>query len=137
MAWPRRPEREVTIITGIVNEWPADVGPTTPAVMRPAVWVSTSGSPFRRTILDAADPTAGLDGAAMDVAATGDGFVAVGSAGAGSIGLAWYSTDLTNWTKITVATPRADQDVSTQNGLWAVVGRSDGTLPALASSTPR
>lgn len=126
---------EVTIITGIVNEWPTDVGSTTPVVMRPAVWVSTSGSPFRRTILDTGDPAAGLDGAAMDVAATGDGYVAVGSAGASSIGLAWYSTDLTNWTEITVATPREDPDVSTQNGLWAVISRSDGTLLAVGDGT--
>ena len=126
---------EVTIMTGIVNEWPTDVERDTPADMRPAVWVSTAGSPFRRTILATGDLAPGVDGAALDVAAGNDGYVAVGSADTGSTGLAWHSSDLTNWTMVTVASPAAAPDGPSQNGLYAVISRSDGTLLATGSGT--
>ncbi len=129
---------EVTIITGMVNDWPAGAGPDEPAVMRPAVWVSTAAGPFRRTILDTnttASVTSGNEaaGVVMDVAATSSGYVAVGSGDGGSTGLAWTSTNLSDWTVVSFG--HASTNTPAQNGLRTIVSRSDGTLLAAGDGT--
>lgn len=98
------------------------------AAPRPAVWTSTSGAPFRRSLLPPS--TRGTSAShAYDLTALETTFVVVGGTDDGQIGMAWTSTDLDSWAASTVTDP-ASSGVAA--GLWSIATTVDGR--ALAGS---
>jgi len=108
------------VIVGAVNTWSdASTGASGPI---PAVWVSRGGTPFSRRLLpDETGRTAG--GYAHDIAATDDGYVAVG--GADGLTRAWFSEDLDTW-GVGVVTDPDPLGPSGAGAMWTVAA-ADGT----------
>jgi hypothetical protein len=122
---------DTVVITGAVNDWSDTAVPLTP---RPAMWTSTAGSPFRRTLMPIA--TAGrAEGYVFDVAAIGSGFAAVGSDG-GRGGLAWTSPDLRTWTPAPLSETPAIAGETILANLWSLAVGADGALVAGGSTSP-
>ena len=126
------------VVTGTFNDHADQADPEAPASMRPAIWVSTDGAPFVRTLLRSADVTTGPSAAVMDLVSTGSGYVAVGAAGDPSAALAWTSPDLVDWSTvaITSAKPASGTEDAASPLLWDVEMLPDGTLLA-AGTGPR
>jgi hypothetical protein len=118
---------DVVVVSGVVNDRVDQFAPDSPPSMRPAVWVSSAGAPFARTLLGFGDGSTSPSAAAMDVVSTdAGGYVAVGVAGDPASAVAWISPDLLGWSAVTVA----------PGLLWDVERLPDGTLLA-AGAGPR
>lgn len=116
------------VITGAVNEYPT--GPDQAVVVRPALWVSEGGEPFRRALLPLgpemlADSPRGAW--SFDATQTLEGYAVVGGAADGSEPLAWTSSDLVTWTPSTIP---VTTDAADRQSLWSVAMAPDGTLLA-------
>ena len=117
------------VVTGTFND---HADPEAPASMLPAIWVSTDGAPFVRTLLGSSGASTSPSAAVMDLVSTGSGYVAVGGAGDPSAALAWTSPDLVDWSTVTItsANPASDAEDATSRRLWDVEMLPDGTLLA-------
>jgi hypothetical protein len=82
-----------TLVAGGENAW---------GEVRPRLWFSDDGEAWQSVDGGAGGPfDATGDESIRDIAAVGDGFVAVGSAGGeGQDGAAWFSPDGTSWTRV-------------------------------------
>ena len=82
-----------TLVAGGENAW---------GEVRPRLWFSDDGEAWHSVDGGAGGPfDATGDESIRDIAAVGDGFVAVGSAGGeGQDGAAWFSPDGTSWTRV-------------------------------------
>ena len=119
------------VVTGVFNDWAGQVGPDAQLTMIPAIWVSTDGAPFVRTLLGSNDGSTGA-AAVMDMVSTGSAYVAVGTAGDPSTALAWTSRDLAEWSTVTVASGESASgaEPARPRQLWDVEALPDGALLA-------
>jgi hypothetical protein len=126
------------VVTGMFNDRADQADPEAPASMLPAIWVSTDGAAFVRTLLRSADVSTGPTAAVMDLVSTGSGYVAVGAAGDPSAALAWTSPDLVDWSTVAITSgmPASDAEDAASSLLWDVEMLPDGTLLA-AGTGPR
>ncbi len=127
------------VVTGVFNDWADQSGPDQSVRMVPAIWVSTDGASFVRTLLGSSDGSTGPSAAVMDVASNGSGYVAVGTAGDPPDGLAWSSPDLVEWSTVIVAGESklgSEVDDLTSRSVWDVVALPDGTLLAAGDGHP-
>jgi nitrite reductase/ring-hydroxylating ferredoxin subunit len=124
------------VVTGVFYDY-GQAEPDGPANQLPAIWVSEGGAPFVRTLLGAGDGSPTSSGAVMDIVATDSGYVAVGTAGTPTSGVAWTSADLVDWTPVTVApgVPVAAGEASGR-GIWDVEVLTDGMLLAAGTGHP-
>jgi nitrite reductase/ring-hydroxylating ferredoxin subunit len=118
------------VVTGTFNGRADQADPEATASMLPAIWVSTDGDPFVRTLLGSSDASTSPSAAVMDLVSTGSGYVAVGGAGDPSAPLAWTSPDLVDWSTVTItsANPPSGVEDATSRLLWDVEMLPDGTL---------
>ncbi len=127
------------VVTGVFNDWTEQAGADQTARMLPAIWVSTDGSPFVRTLLGSSDGSTGPSTAVLDIVSNGSAYVAVGTAGEPPDALAWTSPDLVDWSTVTVAGDSelsSDVDDPTSRSVWDVVALPDGTLLAAGDGHP-
>ena len=116
------------VMTGVYNDWAEQAGDDP----IPAIWVSTDGAPFVRSLLGSGDGSTSPPAAVMDIVSSKSGYVAVGAAGDPSAAVAWTSPDLLEWATVTVASgePGSGTDAATTRMLWDVLTLPDGTLLA-------
>lgn len=126
------------VIVGAVNTWPN--GSSGPAAPIPSVWVSHDGRPFvARSLTDEFGHLS--TGYAHDIAATDDGFVAVG--GDAGRARAWVTMDLDSWAPAVVL-DREPAGPSGPGAMWSVaaagnrlgavsIGGGDGVIPTWSS----
>ncbi len=119
------------IASGMVNEWPTEVGPDVHAVQRPALWISTDGRPFERILLDPGAQSVDGSGIVTGVAETTVGYVAVGNAG--GAGIAWTSDDLRTWSN---TPPVTEVDQRPARSLWGAIALRDGSVLAAGDGRP-
>jgi nitrite reductase/ring-hydroxylating ferredoxin subunit len=116
------------VVTGVFNDY-SQAGPADPPRMFPAIWVSTDGAPFVRTLLGSGDGSTTSSAAVMDMVATDSGYVAVGTAGDPASGVVWTSPDLVEWAAVTVA---SGEPASVASDAWS---RSLGDVEVLPDGT--
>lgn len=126
------------VVTGMFNDWARQAGPDESVSMLPAIWVSTDGAPFVRTLLGSSNGSTGPSAAVMDMVSTGSGYVAVGTAGDPQAALAWTSSGLVDWSTVTVAAGGSSSEVDGRAPrlVWDVVALLDGTLLAAGDRYP-